>query len=454
MFKKTFNLRKFSFLDLFENFYFCHILLSFISYFLFLGRKNFFFVNKKNNILIDHKNKKIIHKIDNIRFGHRIYEMQLASYYAKKFNYELLYFSDPKSLHHFFFTLECDIKKNNISNKKLIKKKYIFIFYVLENIYKFKYSFLRYNFIKPTYYREINKFRFRSRRDRNNYFVSNSFKVNLNYKFTKNQEDGFKKFLDEKKINKPIITLALRNDIFVTSLLKKYRDQNVELTKKKKKIKMLDSTRNSGSNYFVDLIKEFEDKYFFIKIGFQDHDTNLDKFKFKNYYDLSNSKNWSEELQAILIDKSFFGIFPDTGLLLMAISFNRPKLLINGVHPLINNIFPNTYTILKRIYDEKNNLIGKDVEFDMNNLKTNMNPNYRYENISVEDFMKVTKNILYNLENKNNEFNFDISENMKKKLKFIKTNIVANSNYMNKWLGSVNGIGHGKLSRINVEEFN
>lgn len=413
-----------------------------------MGRNNFYFANKTNNILISKKKKILIYKVSAHRFGHKFYDYHYSLYLAYKLKYQyFFYLKEDKFNHYFFSVMSKKVNKINLQNNFFLKLKYNIFIYALENIYNFKKNFLRYKFLKKDFYLEKYNKKYRGRRDRGRYLVSDSLFFNPEFVFEASHLSKVNKILRELNIDKPIITLSVRNNLYVHKLLKLHKVK----TKKKKRQLMKDSTRNSDSQLYKRLIEKYNNEYFFIKVGYPDNDKSL---KAKNFFDLSNSAYWSEMIETIIMYKSVLSILPDTGLLVLLNLLNKPKVIVNGIHPLINNVFPDSYIIMKEVRDNDKNLIGKDVAFSENNLVANMNEKFSYTDVNENNFLEVMINIIEHLKNDKILFKYEISDLTKQELEKIKINIVEKSNYMYKWLSTSKGIGPGKLANINIEKFN
>ena len=429
------------------DFHWLHYALSQIIYRIFMGRNNFYFPNKTNNILISKQKKILIYKVTAHRFGHKFYDYHYSLYLAYKLNYQLcIYLKDEKFNHYLFSVKSKKVNKINLQNNFFLKFKYNIFFYALKNIYNFKKNFLRYKFLNKIYFLEKYNIKFRGRRDRGRYLISNALLFKPEFDFEASHLSKVNKILSKLNIDKPIITLSVRNDLYVSELLKLHGVQK-KINKRKSKN---DSTRNSNIQIYKKLVKKYQNEFFFVKVGFPDNDKSL---RGKNFYDLSRSKHWSEMIETIIIYKSFLCICPDTGLIALLNLLRKSKIIVNGIHPLINNVFPESYTIMKEIRDENKNLIGKDVAFSENNLVEHMNENFTYTDVNENTFLKVTIDIIEHLKNDRFILKHEISDATKHKLRKIKLNIVKKSNYMYKWISTGRGIGPGRLMNINIERF-
>ena len=126
-----------------------------------------------------------------------------------------------------------------------------------------------------------------------------------------------------------------------------------------------DNPRNVTSINFKELIqnnKEFQ----FIKVGYADTDNYLNQFNFNNFYDLSNSNEWSSELETSLVKKIHLTIAPESGTVFLPCLLNVPLIWMNCSHPLM--CFPyqkNQISLMQSCYDlAKNSKMHLEDFFD------------------------------------------------------------------------------------------
>ena len=99
------------------------------------------------------------------------------------------------------------------------------------------------------------------------------------------------------------------------------------------------------------MIKKYENKYFFIKLGTSNNDQFLNNKSLKNFYDLSESDLWSQKFETLITYKSFVCLHPESGSSMLPRLLGKPLICINLSHPILNSpIHRNELSYMKKVY--------------------------------------------------------------------------------------------------------
>lgn len=401
------------------------------------------------------KKDKIIIYTPHVNFGHLLNDLKYLRIKNETLKFKLYIFQDKKELPYLF---RCEVE--NFKQKIFVVNKFNFIFYYLKMVYYFN---------KIIYSKKKS---FKNSNNHNKYHNRYIFSKKINFIIDDKVNSLYENFL--QKINlkdKKIITFFIRNNTFYDKHIQLERfkrlkqkesrlwfgksytfEQFLERENNDNRKLRNDNPRNVTSINFKELIqnnKEFQ----FIKVGYADTDNYLNQFNFNNFYDLSNSNEWSSELETSLVKNSYLTIAPESGTVFLPCLLNVPLIWMNCSHPLM--CFPyqkNQISLMQSCYDlAKNSKMYLEDFFDYQHpgvfiLRSRKHFYYK-ENTDLEiryafDYMR-----------KKIENNFEKTEEELYIMNYLKKNIEPMSNNYStfkKWFSNPTYIGEGTMMRNNL----
>ena len=273
------------------------------------------------NTIYSKKASKIIH-ISNSKFDQKTY---VYYYFINKClilkNLKIFFYLNK--VFHEFYNLELESGKVNI-------------FFIKDKI--------KYKYYKCIYYILLKKNQL-IKQKKNKYDLKKIFFINKKIKFKISSQTSFigKHWFQNYNLNKKkIISIYAPSDHYNSRLRNRHNNYKNKITH---------NQNNLTSAIYKDVIKFYKNEYFFIKLGQKDQDLTLDKYKFENYLDLSNSKDYCSQLELFILYNSFGTVQSKGDTADLARILNVPLLVLNDSNQIMQRSFDKKkISLIQKIY--------------------------------------------------------------------------------------------------------
>ncbi len=282
--------------------------------------------------------------------------------------------SDQKTYAYYYFIKKCLILKN--------LKIYVYLdnnfqeFYNLElESEKVSISFIK-NKIKYKYYKYIYYILHQkdqlAKQKKDKRDLKKIFFINKKIKFKISSQTNFigkHWFQNYNLYKKKIISIYAPGDNYNSRLRNRHNNYKNEIK---------NNQNNLTSAIYKDVIKLYKNEYFFIKLGQRDQDRTLDKYKFENYLDLSNSKDYCSQLELFILNHSFSTVQSQGDSADLARILHVPLLVLNDSNEIMERSFDKKKTsLIQKIYIYNEQFLIDDFKKD-EIIKKSSSENFLY----------------------------------------------------------------------------